>query len=156
MRSLWVASRRTLVHPVATSDTGSQLTGAVLPYFYHSPFFDGTSNNAIITTQATLNTAQFYIIQTRAAFEGRLRTMQGLEFMVVHDPTDNGKKPDDGGIWVIRKQIRRKPSSDSDVTPISSYYVIGENIYMAPSLRRILEARLVRSPQLPPPILLNI
>ncbi|KAL8660455.1 MAG: hypothetical protein Q9202_006535 [Teloschistes flavicans] len=122
---------------------GGIQTNTVLPYFYHSPFFDGTSNNAIITTQATLNPAQFHLIQTRTAFEGRLRTMQGLEFMVVHDPTDNGTKPDDGGIWVIRKQIRRKPAADSEVTPISSYYVVGENIYMAPSLGRILEARML-------------
>lgn len=80
--------------------------------------------------------------------------MQGLEFMVVRDPTENVTKPDDGGIWVIHKQIRRKPTPDSDVTLISSYYVIGENIYMAPSLGRILEARLVGSP--PTPMLLNI
>lgn len=75
--------------------------------------------------------------------------MQGLEFMVVHDPTDNGTKPDDGGIWVIRKQMRRKPAADSEVTPISSYYVVGENIYMAPSLGRILEARMVLQPPVP-------
>ncbi|KAL8687272.1 MAG: hypothetical protein Q9218_006511 [Villophora microphyllina] len=128
--------------PIAQSMGGIQ-TNTVLPYFYHSPFFDPTSNNAIITTQATLNPAQFYIIQTRTAFEGRLRTMQGLEFMVIHDPTENGTKPDNGGIWVIRKQIRQRPVVDSQITPISTYYVVGENIYMAPSLGRVLEARML-------------
>lgn len=116
----------------------------VLPYFYESPFFHATSNNATITTQATHNPALFYLIQTREAFEGRLRTMQGLEFMVAHDPSENGTKIENSGVWVIRKQNRRKrPGAEDEITPISSYYVVGENIYMASSLGNILGARLV-------------
>lgn len=117
----------------------------VLPYFYHSPFFDATSNNAIITTQATYNANLFYLVQTREAFEGRLRTMQGLEFMVSQDPSDNGQKVDHNGVWVIKKQNRRKRQGmDDEITPISSYFVVGENIYMAPSIGNVLESRLVR------------
>lgn len=87
----------------------------------------------------------YYILQTREAFEGRLRTMQGLEFMVAHDPSDNGTKLDNSGVWVIRKQNRRKrPGMEDEITPISSYYVVGENIYMAPSLSNVIGARLVR------------
>ncbi|KAL8778206.1 MAG: hypothetical protein Q9213_007514 [Squamulea squamosa] len=129
--------------PIAQSMGGIQ-TNTVLPYFYHSPFFDATSNNATITTQATHNPAQFYLIQTREAFEARLRTMQGLEFVVAHDPSENGTKPDNSGVWVIQKQRRRKRDRiEDEVTAISSYYVVGENIYMAPLLSNIIGARLL-------------
>lgn len=70
--------------------------------------------------------------------------MQGLEFMVVHDPSENGTKVDNSGVWVIRKQNRRKTHGmDDQVIPISSYYVVGENIYMAPLLSNVLGARLL-------------
>ena len=119
---------------------------AVLPYFAESPFFDATSNNATLTTQALYNPNMYYIIQTREAFEGRLRTMQGLEFMVTHDPSENDTKQDHSGVWVIRKQNRRKRQGAQDeVTGISSYYVVGENVYMAPSVGNILGSRLVRN-----------
>ncbi|KAL9602870.1 MAG: hypothetical protein Q9219_001565 [cf. Caloplaca sp. 3 TL-2023] len=128
---------------IAQSMGGIQ-TNTVLPYFYHSPFFDATSNNATITTQATHNPALFYLIQTREAFEGRLKTMQGLEFMVAHDPSENGTKLENSGIWVIRKQNRRKrPGLEDEIIPISCYYVIGENIYMSSTLGSVLGARLL-------------
>ena len=123
---------------------------AVLPYFAESPFFDATSNNATLTTQALYNPNMYYIIQTREAFEGRLRTMQGLEFMVTHDPSENDSKREHSGVWVIRKQIRRKKQGAQDeVTGISSYYVVGENVYMAPSMASILGSRLVCAIVLP-------
>ena len=111
----------------------------VLPYFSESPFFDPQSNNNTITTQALYNPSLYYLIQTREAFEGRLRTMQGLEFMVTEDPTKNDTKHEHSGVWVIRKQDRRKEG----VTPISSYFVVGENVYMAPTIASILGSRLV-------------
>ncbi|MCJ1265143.1 Mediator of RNA polymerase II transcription subunit 6 [Lobaria immixta] len=129
--------------PIAQSMGGIQ-TNTVLPYFYESPFFDQTSNNAIITTQATYNPNLFYLIQTREAFEGRLKTMQGLEYMVAHDPSDNGHTIENSGVWVIRKQNRRKrQGSDDDLVAISSYFVVGENIYMAPSVGNVLGSRLL-------------
>lgn len=86
----------------------------------------------------------YYLIQTREAFEGRLKTMQGLEYMVSHDPSDNGRLVENTGVWVIRKQIRRKrPTGNDELTPISSYFVVGENIYMAPSVGNVLGSRLV-------------
>ena len=121
----------------------------VLPYFAESPFFDATSNNATLTTQALYNPNMYYIIQTREAFEGRLRTMQGLEFMVIHDPSENDTKPNHSGVWVIRKQNRRKRQGAQDeVTGISSYYVVGDNVYMAPSVGNILSSRLVCTAEL--------
>lgn len=117
----------------------------VLPYFSHSPFFDGTSNNAALTTQATYNPNMLYLIQTREAFEGRLKTMAGLEFMVSHDPSNDGQQQDNSGVWVIRKQNRRKRGGyEDEVTVLSSYFVVGENIYMAPSVGNVLGSRMVR------------
>ena len=117
----------------------------VLPYFSESPFFDAISNNATLTTQAFNNPNMYYIIQTRTDFEARLRTMQGLEFMVIYDPSDNGTKVENSGVWVIRKQNRRKRQGMQDeITPISSYYVVGENVYMAPSVGNIIGSRIVR------------
>ena len=149
----WVAFRQTLVFSLISDlDLEYQRVYAdahgnaliVLPYFYQSPFFDATANNAIITTQATYNPNLFYLIQTREAFEGRLRTMQGLEYMVAQDPSDNGHITENSGVWVIRKQNRRKRQGmDDDVIPISSYFVVGENIYMAPSVGNVLGSRVV-------------
>ena len=119
---------------------------SVLPYFAASPFFDAMSNNATLTTQALNNPNMFYIIQTRADFEARLKTMQGLEFMVTHDPSENDTKIPNSGVWAIRKQIRRKRQGmPDDITPISSYYVVNENVYMAPSVVNIIGSRMVRN-----------
>ncbi|KAL8750262.1 MAG: hypothetical protein Q9184_006482 [Pyrenodesmia sp. 2 TL-2023] len=130
--------------PFLAQNMGGITTNTVLPYFYESPFFDATSNNATITTQAFHNQSMYYLLQTREAFEERLKTMQGLEFMVAHDPSDNGTRPDNSGVWVIRKQNRRKrPGTEDEIIAISSYYVVGENVYMAASLNNILGARLL-------------
>ena len=119
---------------------------SVLPYFAASPFFDAMSNNATLTTQALNNPNMFYIIQTRADFEARLKTMQGLEFMVTHDPSENDTKIPNSGVWVIRKQIRKKRQGmPDDITPINSYYVVNENVYMAPSVVNIIGSRMVGS-----------
>ena len=70
--------------------------------------------------------------------------------MVTQDPSENGTKLENSGVWVIRRQTRRKrPSAEDEITPISSYYVIGENIYMASSLGSVLGARLVNASQFP-------
>jgi len=123
----------------------------VLPYFSHSPFFDATSNNATLTTQATYNPSMFHLIQTREAFEGRLQTMQGLEFMVAYEPAQNAQQlngvdgGEDTGVWVIRKQNRRKRQGfEDEITILSSYFVVGENVYMAPSVANVLGSRMVR------------
>ena len=71
--------------------------------------------------------------------------MQGLEFMVTHDPSENGTKVENSGVWVISKQNRRKRQGMQDeITPISTYYVVNENVYMAPSVGSIIGSRMVR------------
>lgn len=120
----------------------------ILYYFAASPFFDPTSNNAVVFSQAVRNQSQLHIIATRQAFEARLREMSGLEYIVAQEPAETG--PGMGtGVWVIRKQTRRKvkgsngfPAPD-EIEVHSDYFVVGENIYMAPSLANILSSRIV-------------
>lgn len=119
----------------------------ILYYFAASPFFDPTSNNAVVFSQAVRNQSQLHIIATRQAFEARLREMSGLEYMVAQEPAESG--PGMGtGVWVIRKQTRRKvkdsggyPAPD-EIEVHADYFVVGENIYMAPSLANILSFRI--------------
>jgi mediator of RNA polymerase II transcription subunit 6 len=115
-------------------------SNTILFYFAASPFFDQTSNNHTVYTQAFF-TNSMYLVQTREAFEGRLKTMTGLEFMVAQEPADmvNGT-----GVWVIRKQHRQlRQGQEPVLTLLSTYFVVGENIYMAPSVGDILSSRSV-------------
>jgi mediator of RNA polymerase II transcription subunit 6 len=85
----------------------------------------------------------FPLIQTREAFEGRLRTMAGLEFVVAQEPAEMG--PGMGtGVWVIAKQTRRKrPGDVDDITVHRAYFVVGENIYQGPTMADALHSRIV-------------
>ena len=90
------------------------------------------------------NANMYHYIQTREAFEGRLKTMSGLEFMVGEEPAETG--PGMGtSVWIIRKQTRRKRYNQEDEVMLHAcYFVVAENIYMAPSLSDILASRIVR------------
>lgn len=116
---------------------------SVLPYFAKSPFFDPTSNNAVLENQAMYNQNMVHIVATREAFEGRLKTMSGLEFVVAQEPAETA--PGTGtGVWVIRKQTRRKrQGQEDDITIHSTYFVMGENIYMAPAFLDVVGSRMV-------------
>lgn len=122
---------------------GGLHTNTVLMYFASSPFFDPTSNNAVLFNQAVYNPNMAYLVQTREVFEDRLRSMSGLEFMVAQEPAETS--PGAGtGVWVIHKQTRRKrPGQDDEITVHAAYYMVAENIYMAPTLADILTYRLV-------------
>ncbi|ODV94553.1 hypothetical protein PACTADRAFT_50431 [Pachysolen tannophilus NRRL Y-2460] len=100
-------------------------TDNVLEYFSQSPFFDRTSNNQVLKMQS-----QFQLTPTNIQQE--LVKMKGIEFVVAHV-----REPD---FWVIRKQKRESPEN---VTPINDYYIIGANIYMAPTIASIVESRLL-------------
>ncbi|KAI1438809.1 MED6 mediator sub complex component-domain-containing protein [Xylaria sp. CBS 124048] len=116
-------------------------SNSVLFYFAQSPFFDKTSNNAVLANQALFNPAMYHLIQTRDAFEGRLREMSGLEFMVAQEPAETA--PGTGtGIWVIRKQTRRKRDPEDEIVVHATYYIVGECVYMAPTLGQILSFRM--------------
>lgn len=116
-------------------------SNSVLFYFAESPFFDKTSNNAVLFSQAMYNQNLLPVIQTREAFEGRLKTMSGLEFMVAQEPADMVSGT---GVWVIRKQTRRKRQPEEDeITLHSTYFVVGENVYMAPAVADVIGSRTV-------------
>ena len=72
--------------------------------------------------------------------------MNGLEFMIVGEPQTS---PDpalgpDTGIWIIRKQERRKRQGKEDeITVLGTYYLVGENMYQAPSVYDIVGNHLV-------------
>jgi len=129
--------------PQIVASMGGLHDNTVLHYFAESPFFEPTSNNAVLTSQAWNNPQMAQFIATREAMEDRLRTMSGLEFMVAEAPAD----PNPGmgtGVWVIRKQTRRKqPGRDDDITIHATYFVVGEHIYQAPTLGDVLTSKLV-------------
>jgi mediator of RNA polymerase II transcription subunit 6 len=116
----------------------------VLPYFANSPFFDPTSNNAVLMNQAMYNQNMLHIVATREAFEGRLKSMAGLEYIVAQEPAETA--PGTGtGVWVIRKQTRRKrPGQEDEIAVHATYFVMGENIYMAPAVGDVIGSRLVK------------
>ncbi|KAK0720008.1 mediator of RNA polymerase-like protein II transcription subunit 6 [Lasiosphaeris hirsuta] len=115
---------------------------SVLYYFAQSPFFDKTSNNEIVFQQGLNNPNMAQFLATRELFEGRLRSMSGLEFIVAQEPGESG--PGAGtGVWVINKQTRRKrQGEDDEIVVHATYFIVGENIYMAPSLADIISARI--------------
>ncbi|KAJ5752296.1 hypothetical protein N7520_009213 [Penicillium odoratum] len=125
-------------------------TYLVLFYFAESPFFDPTSNNASLAIQASYNEAFRHFVETREAFEARLKTMSGLEFIVAYDPLQAAAQSDTrfahepSNVWVIRKQNRRKRAGmDDEVTVISTYFLVGDCIYMAPSVASVVGNRIL-------------
>jgi mediator of RNA polymerase II transcription subunit 6 len=122
----------------------------VLFYFAESPFFDATSNNASLAIQANYNEAFRHFVETREAFEARLKTMQGLEFMVAYDPLQAAAGAnaqfvhEPSNVWVIRKQTRRKRSGfEDEVVVLATFFVVGDCIYMAPSAASVIGNRIV-------------
>lgn len=119
---------------------------SVLFYFALSPFFDQTSNNAVIASQAMFNPNIYPVIANRARFEAHLKTMAGLEFIVAQEPAET--HPGAGtGVWVINKQSRRKRHGQPDDIQVHAvYFVVGNNIYPAPSMADLLTYRMVSNP----------
>lgn len=117
-------------------------SNSVLFYFAESMFYDRTSNNEILFQQGLNNPHLTPYLATREMFEGRLKTMSGLEFLVAQEPAETG--PGAGtGVWVINKQIRRKQSPQDEITVLETYYLVGERIYMGASFADIVSSRIV-------------
>lgn len=94
--------------------------------------------------QALYNPNLAAVVGTREAFEAHLKSMSGLEYVVAEAPAETG--PGMGtGVWVIRKQTRKKRGGnlEDEITVHADYFVIGENIYAAPSFADIMGSRLV-------------
>ncbi|PVU96164.1 hypothetical protein BB559_002481 [Furculomyces boomerangus] len=98
----------------------------VMEYFSLSPFWDPTSNNAVLSMQTKFNALQNENID--------LTQMIGTEFAIVHE-----NAPD---YFVIAK---RKRSNPTKTTNISFYYIIQGNVYQAPPLPLILSSRMLTS-----------
>lgn len=90
--------------------------------------------------------------------------MQGLEFVVSYDPlqaaaqSNNQFAHEPSNIWVIHKQVRRKRSGlDDEVEVLSTFFVVGDCIYMAPSVASVVGNRIVclLTPSIPAPSLLQ-
>jgi mediator of RNA polymerase II transcription subunit 6 len=129
--------------PIEVNQLQGIHSNSVLYYFAKSPFFDNTSNNNVVFNQALHNPKMFPIIQTREQFEGRLKSMSGLEFIVAQEPAEMGWGYGTG-VWVIRKQTRRKqPGAEDELTVHADYFLVGENIYQAPTLADILSSKIV-------------
>jgi len=102
----------------------------VLDYFAMSPFWDRQSNNQVLSMQT-----QFNDLRQAESTEEALRKMTGVEFAVVHEQPP---------VYVIQKQYRRGPSPN-DVTPISTYYITGANVYQSPTVYSVIANRLLTS-----------
>ena len=139
--------------PQLVQELGGIHTNTVLFYFHESPFFDKTSNNGVVFQQARFNPE---IVGTRLSFEKYLDGMNGLEYRVVQDPSKSDTIPNyqHTGVWVIRKQERSiavydpvngEVVQEAFVKPLSTYFVVNENVYMAPTIADILRSRIVRA-----------
>ncbi|KAK4044804.1 MED6 mediator sub complex component-domain-containing protein [Parachaetomium inaequale] len=116
-------------------------SNSVLFYFAQSPFYDRTSNNEVLFQQGLNNPNVTPYLATRELFEGRLKTMSGLEFVVAQEPAETG--PGAGtGVWVINKQTRRKQAPQDEIIVHGTYFVVGEHIYMAASFADIISSRI--------------
>lgn len=83
----------------------------------------------------------------RVKFEERLREIPGVEYVIVGEPqkVEDATLGPDTGIWVIHKQDRIKTRGRKDeVVLLATYYIIGENMYQAPSVYDVVGNRLVR------------
>ncbi|KAG9242303.1 mediator of RNA polymeras-like protein II transcription subunit 6 [Calycina marina] len=121
---------------------GGVHSNIVLYYFAKSPFFDHTSNNQIVFTQCMYT--EPHVLGTRQAFEERLKSMSGLEFMVVQAPPQESNGVGAGnGVWTIRKQMRMKRHGQEDeITPIASYIVSDPYIFVAPTIASVMSMRM--------------
>jgi mediator of RNA polymerase II transcription subunit 6 len=114
-------------------------------YFYLSPFFDSTSSNGQLMQQLERNPIAAARIQSPADFDEALKSFRGTEYVIAAGS-------DESGVWVIRKLVRRPPrevvvagqkTKVEDVSVVADYYIIGENIYQAPSVGAVLQNRVV-------------
>jgi mediator of RNA polymerase II transcription subunit 6 len=114
-------------------------------YFLASPFCDPMSNNKVLENQSAHSIEGIKTISDRHRFEAALRTMTGIEYMVVDGP--DPRKPETHGnpVWVIRKHRREKQAGQEDkVTILGTYFCMGERIYQAPSLEAITSSGLAQ------------
>lgn len=145
-------------------------TENVMDYFSESPFFDKTSNNHVIKMQRQFsqptdnmngnaaNQLNPQVLQSQgfqqdqnefsnldpmrrdvlikyplyASFERELSKLRGVEYVLA-----SVREPD---YWIIKKQNR--VARDKTQT-LQHYYIIGANVYQAPSVFNVVQSRLM-------------
>lgn len=118
-------------------------------YFANSPFMDWTTKNGLEIKQCQADQYGWQFSHDRKNFENQIASRNGQEYMIVEGEGmefDKEGKPVKGGVWVIRKQDRTKgipPKGRDSVETLGTYYVVGENVYQAPSVGDILGTRLL-------------
>ena len=121
-------------------------------YLAESPFFDHTTKNGLVVSQSRTNQPAFDLVRDRKRFEEQLRRQRGVEYLIAGEPQDVGRgeagyaEGGRNGMWVIRKQDRerlRLPDGrfEEQLTTLGTYYVVGENLYQAPSVGDVVGNR---------------
>lgn len=101
----------------------------VLDYFAESPFYDRTANNSIVKMQyQNIPNA----VLTPALLAQEMKKLVGIEYIILHRRAEE--------FWIIRKQYRVNPE---EAQPLADYYVIGANVYMAPTVKDVISSRLL-------------
>lgn len=124
-------------------------------YFSESPFFNWTSKNGITIKHGEKDFQIFNRVGSRKDFEEQLKRQKGEEYLIVGDPQPLPGGPrvvagvGGNGMWVIRRQDReRVQTSDGSgrwqerVTILGTYFIVGENVYQAPSVGDVVGNRL--------------
>ncbi|KAI9711266.1 MAG: Mediator of RNA polymerase II transcription subunit 6 [Bogoriella megaspora] len=116
-------------------------------YFAGSPFFDRSSKNGSLLTQAQFNPSMSFLLFNRDALERRLKEMPGIEYLIAEDTKELKANPSNeaNGIWIVRKQNRKSGSINSEIEVLGTYFIVGDNVFMASSLSDMVNNRLLTS-----------
>ncbi|KJX96375.1 hypothetical protein TI39_contig640g00005 [Zymoseptoria brevis] len=131
-------------------------------YMAESLFFDHSTNNGFFIAQAQTDRYMWETSLKRKEFEALLRKKAGTEYMIVGEPQPvadrtlaaQGVKT---GIYVVRKQERQSVKDKSqrsyapgvshegdwELTTLATYFIVGEQIYQAPSVFDVVGNRLL-------------
>ena len=124
------------------SAAGKLDTNTIIWYFYNSPWFDPSSNNATLLNQVGGTPQQDLLFTNRKAFEERLKIdyPYGTQYVVTHEPQAEGQP------WVIERQeksIDPLTGRTNKIEVTATYYTQGTRIVMAKSVLDVLQARML-------------
>lgn len=157
-----VYSRRDIIEYWLAQNPGANKPmdeNMIYRYIGESPFFDHMSNNGLAIAQAGNHMQTFQMTWDRRAFEDDLKRKRGVEYMISGEPAEAKPVKDvEGaeqgwagsgktGVWNVRKQersfVRARDGVQEDLTTLGTYYLVGENMYQAPSVGDVVGNRLI-------------
>jgi mediator of RNA polymerase II transcription subunit 6 len=131
-------------------------------YFSESLFFDHSTKNGLFINQSGRDPQAWEVSLDRKRFEAKLRERPGVEYMIVGEPQPVADKTLAAqgvktGVYVIRKQDRQRVRDKSErsnapgvfhegeweITTLATYFMVGEQVYQAPSVFDIVGNRLL-------------